>query len=155
MARFQFCSKPNAAVAMMHSGIPPEHRNFWERLGVAEIQRLFISLSVTRRKVLSIIDCPCTNPAEERVHGYLMTMIGNMRRNDLVNFVRFVTGSSVCIARKIDVIFNSSFGFSRRPFGCTCTNTLGLSTNYQDFNEEWKAILSSTDDEWKWRMDFC
>ena len=158
-AKFEFCCKPSAAVAMMNSGVPPEHRGFWERLGVVGIQKLYSLLSVSRSKVLSLMDCQCLSAAEERVYGYLMTMIGNMGSNDLIiNFLRFVTGSSVCIASKIEVTFNSSSGFSRSPFGHTCTNTVELPlayTNYHDFYTDWVSILSDTNDEWKWRMDCC
>jgi len=51
VARFEFCCKPNAAVAMMYSGVPSEHRDFWEKFGVAGIQKLYTSLSVTRYSV--------------------------------------------------------------------------------------------------------
>ena len=46
---------------------------------------------------LKIIDGDCKNPSEE---GYLTSLIGNMGTNDLQNFLRFTTGSSVCIADK-------------------------------------------------------
>ena len=156
VAKFEFCCKPSAAIAMMHSGVPPDHSGFWERLGVAGVQKLYYSLSVTRSKVLSLLNGQCYSAAEEHIYGYLTTMIGNMSTNDLISFTRFVTGSSVCIARKIEVIFNSSSGFSRSPFGHTCTNTLELPlayTNYHDFHTEWMSILSDTNDAWKWRMD--
>ena len=122
------------------------------------IQKLYSLLSVSRSKVLSLLDCQCLSAAEERVYGYLMTMIGNMGSNDLVNFLRFVTGNSVCIASKIEVTFNSFSGFSRPPFGHTCTNTVELPLAYINYHEcytDWVSILSDTNDEWKWQMDCC
>jgi len=149
VTRFEFCCKPTAAVAMM---LQESHQNIGV-FGRNWIQKLYSSLSVTCSKVLSLVVCHCCSAAEEHVYGYLMTMIGNMGSSDLINFLRFVTGSSVCIASKIEVIFNSSFGFSRCPFGHTCTNTVELPlayTNYHDFHTEWMSILSDTNDEWKW-----
>ena len=69
-----------------------------------------------------------------------------MKTNDLCNFLRFTTGSSVCIASKISVTFNSSSGLARRPIAHTCSNTLELSgyVNYHDFSAEWHAILGDT-----------
>lgn len=96
------------------------------------------------------------NPAEERVYGYLTSMIGNMDVNDLQNFLRFTTGSSVCVTRKIEVLFCSTSGFARRPFAHTCSSTLQLPVayvNFHDFYSEWQAVLSDTDSDWKWRMD--
>ena len=113
-------------------------------------------MTVTPDKVLKIIDGDCRNPCEERVFGYLTSLIGNMGTNDLHNFLRFTTGSSVCIADKITVAFNSSSGLARRPIAHTCSNTLELSAsyvNYHDFSSEWYAILGDTNNEWKWRMD--
>ena len=74
-AKFEFCCKPSAAVAMMNSRVSPEHRGFWERLGVVGIQKLYSLLSVSRNKVLSLLDCQCLSAAEERVYGYLTTML--------------------------------------------------------------------------------
>ena len=65
-------------VLMMHSGVPPDHSGFWERLGVAGVQKLYYSLSVTRSKVLSLLNGQCYSAAEERIYGYLTTMIGNI-----------------------------------------------------------------------------
>ena len=80
----------------------------------------------------------------------------NMGTNDLRNFLRFTTGSSVCIADKISVAFNSFSGLARHPIEHTYSNSLELSAsyiNYHDFFSEWHAILSDTNIEWKWCMD--
>lgn len=141
---------------MIHSGIPEAHKLFWRELGVDGISRLYTSLTVTTKKVLEKIKCDCMNCAEKRVFGYLITMIGNMGVNDVRNFLRFTTGSSVCVAKSITVCFNAISGLGRRPFANTCTYNLQLPVsylNYHDFFSEWSAILSDTDNEWKWCMD--
>lgn len=122
--------------------------------GIGEL--VYSSLSVSAEKVLNIIECDAMNQAERRVFGYLTTMIGNMGVNDVRNFVRFTTGSSVCIAKKIGICFNTTYGLGRHPFANTCSNTLSLPVsylNYNDFFMDWSAIFSQTDDEWKWCMD--
>ena len=40
------------------------------------------------------------NAAEERVYGYLVSFVGNMKLEELRLFLRFITGSSVCIDKK-------------------------------------------------------
>ena len=155
VAKYEFCSKPAAAIAMIYCGIPDEHKPFWTEFGIDGINGLYTSLTVTSDKILKIIDGDCRNPSEERVLGYLTSLIGNMGTNDLCNFLRFTTGSSVCIADKISVPFNCFSGLVRRPIAHTCSNSLELSAsyiNYHDLFSEWHAILSDTNNEWKWRF---
>ena len=82
---------------------------------------------------------------QARVLGYLRTFIGNLNHQDLRNFLRFVTGSSV-IDKKISVTFNSLSGLARRPISHTCSCTLELSVTYityPDFAEEFLTVLRS------------
>lgn len=156
VAKYEFCTKAAAAASMMHSGIPDKHRKFWIEMGVDGISSVYACLTVTSDKILSVLESDPRNPAEERVYGYLTSMIGNMGVNDLRNFLRFTTGSSVCVTRKIEVLFCSTSGFARRPFAHTCSSTLQLPVayvNFHDFYSEWQAVLSDTDSDWKWRMD--
>lgn len=95
VAQFEFCCKPVAAMSMINSGIPQQHREFWKDLGINGIKKLYDSLVATPDKVLSLIDASCANKAEERILGYLKSLIGNMGADDLRNFLRFTTGSSV------------------------------------------------------------
>ena len=92
VAKYEFCSKPAAAITMIYYGTPDEHKPFWTELGVEGINGLYISLTVTSDKVLKIIDGDCRNPDEERILAYLTSLIGNMETNDLRNFLRFTTG---------------------------------------------------------------
>lgn len=156
VAKYEFCCKPLGVIAMIHSGIPQEHKAFWTELGIDGISRLYSELTVSAEKILKIIECEAENPGEERIYGYLTTMIGNLNISDVRNFLRFATGSSVCIAKKIKICFNDSAGFGRHPFASTCSNVLKLPVsylNYQDFYSEWSAIFSDTDAQWKWCMD--
>ena len=103
-----------------------------------------------------MLDPGVSNPAQERVYGYLVSMVGNIQLPELKLFLRFVTGCSVCIGSKIKVTFNSLSGLGRRPIAHTCDCTLELPTsyvNYDDFNAEFKCILSSTDEEFAWCID--
>ena len=115
---------------MLNCGIPIQHKFFWLELGVDGIGELYTSLTVNTDKVLKMLSCAGVNEAEERVFGYLTTMVGNMGVNDLRNFLRFCTGSSVCVSKSILIEFNSSSGLSRSPFAHTCTNTLELPISY-------------------------
>ena len=53
------------------------------------------------------------NPAEDRVLGFLLSFIGNMKQNELHLFLRFVIGSSVLLAKKIIILFNNLRGLAR------------------------------------------
>lgn len=103
LAKFEFCSKPIGVTALVFSGIPEDHKRFWKELGVDGIASLYDSLTATTEKVLEELDCDTTNEAERRVFGYLTTMIGNMGINDVRNFLRFSTGSSVCVSKHIKI----------------------------------------------------
>ena len=152
-AKYEFLHKPAAASVMIHFGIPDDHKGFWKNLGTGGICNLYSLLSVTSEKVIDCLECSeFSNCMEEKVFNYLKTMIGNILRDDLRNFLRFVTGSSVITPRNITVIFNSTTGFSRSPFAHTCSQTLELPItykNYSDFYSEWMAILNNEN----WRMD--
>ena len=94
-----------------------------------------------------------TNNLERRVCSYLTTMIGNIQVSE---FLRFVTGASVCIVPKIKVDFNALSGFDRRPIAHTCDCVLELPTSYtsyEDFRGEFKAIFDVTEENFSWRMD--
>lgn len=91
-------------------------------------------------------------PNEERVFGYLLQYIGNMRVEELRTFLRYVTGSSVMLAKSLTVIFNSLSGFARRPIVHTCNCSINLPStymSYMDFEQEFSAILADTQYSWE------
>ena len=71
--------------------------------------------------------------AEERVYGYLLTLISGLRSDELRSFLRFVSGSSVLVSNKITLSFNSLAGLARRPISHTCTYWLELSIAYSTY----------------------
>lgn len=152
IAKYELCVKPTAAVAAIHSGIPSIHSPFWNNLTVQDVQSLYKSLTVTASRVLGILQFPdTTNAAEERILGYLSSMVGNMNEVQLQNFLRFVTGSSVVLGKAIHVQFNGLSGLARRPIAHTCDCLLELPvaySNFQDFFSEWLAVLSDTGNCW-------
>ena len=69
---------------------------------------LYRALNATPGSVMSMIkESKEMTSSQARVLGYLRTFIGNLNHQDLRNFLRFVTGSSVVIDKKISVTFNS------------------------------------------------
>ena len=137
VAKYEFCNKPAAATTLIYSGVPEDHKRFWSELGTDGINAVYTSLTVTSDKILKIIDCDCQNPAEERILLYLISLIGT---NDLQNFLRFTTGSSVCVVQSIKIIFNTSL-------------VLRDSLMHIRAPTLWYAILGDTNNKWKWRMD--
>ena len=119
VAEYEFSTKPAAAITMTYYTIPDDHKPFWTELGIDGINDLYTSLTITPDKVLKIIDGDCRNLSKERIFGCLTSLTGNMGTNDLRNFLRFTTGSSVCTADKITAAFNSSLGLARCPIAHT------------------------------------
>ena len=56
-----------------------------------------------------------------------------MRMDKIRCFLRFTTGSSVLIAEKIAVTFNTLNGISHRPIAHMCSCVLQLPSTYQPF----------------------
>ena len=155
VAHYQFIVKPAAALSMVHSGIPVAEQPFWKQRTVDDLRSLFMCLTATPSKVLEVLDEPdFVHSAQERVYGYLRQFIGNMKMDEVRNFLRFVTGSSVLSNAAIKVTFNALGGLARRPIAHTCDNSVELSTEYLtyvDFTAEFEAILSDT--VYSWSMD--
>jgi hypothetical protein len=157
VAEYEFLIKPAAALTLINSGIPESQRQFWCNKTVNEITAIYERLGVTSEKVLDLLILPeakCIS--ESRVYGYLTTMIGNMKTDQLRSFLRFITGSSVCSAKDILLTFNSLSGLARRPIAHTCDNTLELPStymNYEDFHSEFQAIFNKVNTEYSLQMN--
>lgn len=75
-------------------------------------------------------------------------MIGNMKAQEIATFLRFVTGSSVCLDKKITMSFNNLSGLGHCPIAHTCDCFLDLPVSYLsylDFTAEFQSILSNTE----------
>ena len=152
ISRYEFLSKPLAATTLMNSGIPVAHKVFWEGKTVDELYKIYIALTATPSKVLEVLNSDTENENQERVLAYLQQFIGSMSQDMIRRFLRFVTGSSVCLSSHITVVFNESSGFCRSPVGHTCTSTLELPAtyvSYPEFMSEFKHILLQPENEWK------
>ena len=69
---------------------------------------IYISLVATPAKVLAVIDeSESMNASEERIFTYPRQLVGNMKPHELGTFLRFISGSSVCLGRKITITFNN------------------------------------------------
>ena len=154
VARHLFLGKPLGVVYALNSGIPIPYHSFWEQFSIDELFCLYKVLNATTSAVLDLIEDPADmNPAEDRVFGFLLAFIGNMRRSELRLFFRFVTGSSVLLAKKIKVSFNNLTGLARRPISHTCDCTIELPISYATYPEfelEFTQVLTS---EVSWAMD--
>ena len=143
---------------MLHSGVSPDHKMFWQKKSPDNIYVLHSQhCSYSPDKVIALLDSSdAVRPAEEHIYDYLRLMLGNMRSSELKLFLRFVTGSRVCITSKIVVTFNNMTGLGCRPIAHTCDATIELPisyANYDDFLSDFKAILNSTEEELSWEMD--
>ena len=153
-AEYEFLHKPLAAISSIYAGIPPQELQFWKNYSVNQLYSIFQSLSASPSKVLQLIEEPMMlHAGEKKVFQFLLQFVGNMSDEDIGRFLRFVTGSSVCPTKKLQITFNRLSGFSRRPIAHTCAFTLELSTdygNYMQFTAEMKAVLNNDS---SWFMD--
>lgn len=154
VAHHEFTIKVLAATHAIHSGLPLDHQLFWGKFSVSQLYSLYRSLAATPEKVIGMVLEPLNmNSAEERVFGYFLQFIGNLNPDELRLLLRFITGSSVVLAEKIDVAFNRTSGATRFPFAHTCSPVIDLPSTYAtypDFEHDFRCILSN---EHSWLMD--
>lgn len=151
VAKYEFVVKLLAAITMMSTGIPHSHAAFWSGKSVEEFHSLYLGLTATSAKIVEIIDCDPADKNEERVLGYLKQYVGSMAQDKVRRFLRFTTGSSVCMTRKISIIFNTLCGFSRRHISHTCSCMLELSSSYVtylDLVNEFDHVLAQPEVSW-------
>ena len=152
LAKYQFQTTPLPAIMAINSSIPEFHRRFWDSKTLADIYLLYYSMVAIPAKVIEIIQEPDTmNAVEQRIFTYLCQMVGNMKTEELSSFLRFVTGSSVCLGKKIMVSFSTLTGFGRRLVSHTCDCLLELPVSYISYTEfmtEFKAILCNPEHAW-------
>jgi len=74
-------------------------------------------------------------------------------RDELSDFLDFVTGSSVLVAKYISISFNSLSGLSRRPISHTCSNALELPTTYFTYPELVQELVAVLTSKVMWPMD--
>ena len=150
-ARFEFLTKPFAQISLMHSGISPLHTKFWNKFVLNCLHTLYISLVASTEKILQVLKCEPMNENENRVFGYLQQFIGDMKPDVLRKFLRYTTGSSVCVVKFITITFNSLTGIARRPISHTCDCMLELPSTYGtylQFVTEFEGILAQPESEW-------
>ena len=108
VASYEFLSKPSAALVVMHSGVPSQYKPFWEQVSVSALYSIYQAQSASHGTVLKMLeDAVSVDAHEERILGYLRQFVGSMGSDALRNFLRFVTGSSVCSSLQIHVTFNA------------------------------------------------
>ena len=117
-AQCEFCAKPAASLALIHYGIPNNHKAFWENTSASDVHALYYGQSVNPSKVLPMLEGNLLSSTCDKL------MIGNMQVSELSLFLRFVTGASVCTVPIIRVEFNISNGLGHRPIAHTCDSLL-------------------------------
>ena len=155
IAEYEFVARPAAAIFAVHAGIPINHQQFWTQQSISSMSDIYYSLAVTNKKVNDLLQINPMSESQERIGSYLTTMIGNMDFVQLRTFLRFVTGSSVCVVPHIEVVFLPSTGEMALPRAHTCGPTLIISStylNYDQFYQHWAVILDKTNREYTFPM---
>jgi len=74
-ANYEFCVKPAAALAILHSGIPSAHKAFWDKKSPDDIYILHCKLIATPEKVIAMFDSSdACSSAQECIYGYLVSI---------------------------------------------------------------------------------
>lgn len=150
-SNFEFMMKPSLAITLMNRGIPEKHCQFWSRMTIGELH-IYNALSVSSNRVLSMIeDTKCLNKNQECIFGYLKLLIRNMNVEELQAFMRFVTGTSVCLGKGIHITLNTLDGLARRPIShcCDCVLELPVAySTYPEFANEFCSVLANTHDQY-------
>lgn len=153
-AKHYFLGQTFSTLFKIRRGVPKPYHAFFEKYGVAELFSIYKALNASTSSVLKLIKEPTIlNSAEQRIYSYLTTYVGNMKCNELRNFLRFVTGSSVMVAQPINISFNCISGFVRRPISHACDCGLELSidySTYMEFEVEFTTVLHN---KYSWIMD--
>ena len=153
VAKYLFLVKPLGLLYAMRSGVPKIYNGFWEEFTVAEMFNFYRFLNATPSSVIKLIQEPeLTNAGENRVYNYLLSLIGNMKQNELRLLLRFITGSAVLLDKPIKVSFNSLSGLARRPISHTCNCMLELSISYSSYPDFENEFLSILHNELSWEM---
>ena len=154
VAKHLMVVKQLGAVLLMRTGVPTMYNPFWQKFSVDRLYGLYKALNATVPKVLQLIKEPSDMAtSQNRVFNYLLTFIGNMKPDELRLFLRFVTGSSVLLAKNMVVSFNHATGLLRAPRTHTCSCGVELSvaySTYPEFEKEFYTVLHS---DLSWVMD--
>lgn len=114
IAKYEFQVKPMAALC-----------------AIQELYSVYLALCATPAKVLAILEEPeQVNLCQLRVMGYLQQFVGNMKNDEVRQFLRFTTGSSVLVVNRISVTFNNLSGLARQPIAHTYGSVFELPSTY-------------------------
>ena len=93
---------------IIKSGIPQNHfKAFWEKVSNTTLNGLYKALVPTTSGVLSLIETDDNlHPAEDVTFYYLQDFIRGLREDDLLSFLRFLTGQDILPQQPIRVMFN-------------------------------------------------
>ena len=113
----------------------------------ASLVALYKDLVPTTRSVAKLLKFPENmGLPEAAVANHLRRFVRELDQSGLCKFLRFCTGSDLCVCDTINVTFVDVQGFTKRPIAHTCSCLLELSKNYDSFPEfrsEFTAILNS------------
>lgn len=106
----------------------------------------------TTRKVIALLRCKTSSPAEQAILHYLKQFIRGLDSPQLATFLNFVTGADVMCIDSIHVEFTKLDGYARRPIAHICGCILELPSTYDtyaEFRTEFSNILAAG----RWQND--
>lgn len=114
-------------------------------LSFSEIENIYNN-TVNNKNILGIINFPIATTENEKISTFLKKFIRESDNTMLEKFLRFCTGADVLTGEQIYISFMNTTGYGRSPIAHTCSCTLELSVNYEDYNDfkiELTSLLTS------------
>nr|XP_008198336.1 PREDICTED: uncharacterized protein LOC103314333 [Tribolium castaneum]XP_015840128.1 PREDICTED: uncharacterized protein LOC103314333 [Tribolium castaneum] len=146
IAHKELVQKPTFVVNCFHSVIS-------NKITQEQLAEIYNKSKPTSKNILPILKFEdVTSIEKEKVMGYLKKYIRDSDENYRTSFLRFCTGADMIVGHEIKVSFSNVSGLKRLPVGHTCSYTLELPFDYQDYTEfrsEFNSVLSSN----IWIMD--
>ena len=147
LAKFILFVQPQNCFRFLLSQLPPSHESAWSSLTIDDFIIIYEDQCVTPRKIVDALkpDFDTPTPQQDKNLYFLKTFIRELSPEYLHKFLRFVTGSSNLLVSNIDVTFHSA---CQLPRSMTCSNTIILSTTYDDystFKKDFLAVLGNDD----------
>ena len=104
-----------------------------------ELSNFYESRKPNSKKVIQSLVCNPTTDDERTVFNHLTRLIKTLGKEELVLFIRFVTGGDL-LPLQINIEYTDQV--PRVPRATTCVNRLTLSTDYSCYNQLAEEFLS-------------
>ena len=157
VAKTELLAKPSVSLHEIKIGMFAGRFNeLWRDCRKEDVNQLFDEMRLTTSKVLQMIHLTnevSLRKSQAEVLQFLKQYVRALSPKELKCFVRYVTGSSLPVVKKINIMFHPHFGAFPFVYIHTCSAIIDLPdtgyTGFQDFRVQMENTLKSPD---AWRF---